>query len=348
MIYLAVGKLNRISQFTYPAHKADEKAITFAILRRIGHDTAYSQIFNSQEHQIQMDVFLNGKMIPEDQATVSIHDAGFQHAVGLFETMSAINGKVFRLQQHLDRLKLSAESLGLTPALETGPLSQAVQQTLAHNKLNEARVRMTLTAGAISMLKGAQPAPPLPTLLIVPSEPTAYDPAYFETGITVLIAPAGASPFDPMAGHKTLNYWPRLRTLRQAASAGAGEAIWLNVTNHLASGAISNLFLVKDGTLFTPFARGEEVENALPAPVLPGVTRATVIELAQAMQIEVKKQMLSIDDLLGADEVFLTNSSWHILPVSHVEKNPIGIAKAGPMTTKLREAMLALIAKETQ
>lgn len=294
-----------------------------------------------------MDVFLNGKMIPDDQATVSIHDAGLQHAVGLFETMSVTGGKVFRLQQHLDRMKVSAEKLGLTPNLETAPLAQAVNQTLAHNQLTEARLRLTLTAGAISMLKSPQAASPMPTLLIVPSEPTAYDPAYFETGITVLIAPASANPFDPMAGHKTLNYWPRLRTLRQAASVGAGEAIWLNITNHLASGAISNVFLVKDGDLLTPIARDEETDKALAAPVLPGITRAAVIELAQKMGITVQKKMLTIDDLLGADEVFLTNSSWHILPVNHVEKNQVGEGKAGALTTKLREALLELIAEET-
>ncbi|MBL4700232.1 MAG: aminotransferase class IV family protein [Phycisphaeraceae bacterium] len=295
-----------------------------------------------------MDVFLNGQIVPESQATVSIHDAGFQHAVGLFETMSAVNGKVFRLQQHLDRLKLSAESLGLTPTLETAPLAEAVNQILAHNKLTEARIRLTLTAGAIPLLKSEEPIQPLPTLLIVPSEPTNYDPAYFQTGITVLIAPAGANPFDPMAGHKTLSYWPRLRTLRQAASAGAGEAIWLNVTNHLASGAISNIFLVKDGVLLTPFARGEEVDQAIPAPVLPGITRAAVIELAAKQNIQVKKQMLSIDDLLTADEAFLTNSSWQILPVSHVEKKQISEGKAGPLTSQLRTSLLELIQKETQ
>lgn len=294
-----------------------------------------------------MDVFLNGKMIPEDQATLSIHDAGFQHAVGLFETLSAVNGKIFRLQQHLDRIKLSAESLGLTPLLDTAFLAQAVNLTLSHNQLTEARIRLTLTAGAISMLKGSQTTPPMPTLLIVPNEPTAYDPAYFDDGITVLIAPAGANPFDPMAGHKTLNYWPRLRTLRQAASVGAGEAIWLNVTNHLASGAISNIFLVKDGKLLTPIARGEEIDKSLPAPVLPGVTRATVIEIAESQGIEVIKQMLTIEDLLAADEVFLTNSSWHILPVSHVEKTAIHNGKAGSLSKQLRQALLEIIAMET-
>ncbi|MEX0776375.1 MAG: aminotransferase class IV [Phycisphaeraceae bacterium] len=296
-----------------------------------------------------MDVFLNGKMVPFDQATISVHDAGFQHALGLFETMAVHHGQVFRLDEHLARLAHSAATLGLARELHIAPLAQAVRQTVTHNQLQLARVRLTLTAGDVSLLKpaaGAAP-PPQPTLLIVATPPTEYDPGYFEQGITVLIAPAGANPFDALAGHKTLSYWARLRTLRQAAAAGAGEAIWLNVTNHLASGAVSNVFLVRDGTLLTPIARGQEAAGALPAPVLPGVTRAAIIELAAALGLPVEKRMLSIDDLLDADEVFLTNSSWNVLPVTRVEKKAIGDGAVGPVTRRLREALLELIKRET-
>ncbi len=295
-----------------------------------------------------MDLFLNGKMLPPDQALLPVDDAGFQHAVGLFETMSAHHGRVFRLRQHLDRLAQSAIELGLSRALDVDALTQAVQITIDHNKIDQARIRLTVTPGSMSMVSGeTPPSTPTGTVLIQPTEPTEYDPKYFDEGITVLIAQPGANPFDPMAGHKTLNYWGRLRTLRQAASAGAGEAIWMNISNHLAGGAISNLFLVKDGELLTPIARGEEVDKSLPAPVLPGITRAAVIELAEGLGITVRKQMLAIDDLLEADEVFLTNSSWHVLPVSRVEKAEIGNGKAGEMTKKLREALLELIEEET-
>jgi len=169
----------------------------------------------------------------------------------------------------------------------------------------------------------------------------------FTAGITALIAPPLANPLDPTAGHKTLNYWPRLRTLRQAATAGAGEAIWLNLTNHLAGGAVSNIFLVKAGRLLTPYARGEETQGALPAPVLPGITRAAIIELAAQHGLEVERRMLSVEDLLDADEVFLTNSGWGVLPVSKVEKKQIGGGAAGEITTKLRAGLLELIDRET-
>lgn len=293
-----------------------------------------------------MNVFLNGKLLPIEQATIRVEDAGFQHAVGLFETMAAFNGKVFRLNRHLARLADSARQLGLAMNIDVNALASAVNATIAHNKIDRARIRLTITAGPISLLK-PQIDPPLPTLLIVPSEPTVYAPAYFTDGITVLIAPPTANPFDSLAGHKTLSYWGRLRTLRQAAALGAGEAIFLNITNHLASGAVSNLFLVKDGELLTPVARGEEPEGALPAPVLPGITREAVIECAQKMDIEIRREMLTVEDLLDADEVFLTNSSWQVLPVSKVEKKTIGEGGAGTITTQLREALLATIETET-
>jgi len=295
-----------------------------------------------------MDVFLNGKMLAPDQALLPADDAGFQHAVGLFETMSAHHGRVFRLRRHLDRLIGSATQLGLSRDLDVDALTQAAQLTIDHNQIDRARIRLTVTAGSLSLLSGRPPqAASVGTVLIQPTEPTEYDPKYFEEGITVLIAQPGANPFDALAGHKTLNYWGRLRTLRQAASTGAGEAIWLNITNHLASGAISNVFLVKDGELLTPIARGEEADKSLPAPVLPGVTRAAVIELAEGLGIKVRKRMLAIDDLVGADEVFLTNSSWQVLPVSRVEKAEIGDGKAGEMTSRLRGALLELIEEET-
>ena len=168
--------------------------------------------------------------------------------------------------------------------------------------------------------------------------PTQYDPKYFDDGVLVTIAGPMANPFDPMAGHKTLNYWPRLRALRQSATAGASETILLNITNHLACGAISNVFIIKNDTLLTPFARGEEVEGALPAPVLP---------LADQVKLKVERKMLTVDDLLDADEAFLTNSSWPLLPINRVEQKLIGgDGKVGEHTKALRAALLKTVAAE--
>ena len=282
---------------------------------------------------------------------MSLQDAGFQHSVGLFETMQVFNGQVFRIESHLRRLAGSAKELGLAEDLQIDPLAKAVNQTIRHNRLKRARVRLTLTAGTLSMLKAAQGEQPQVqvqrTVAIASSAPTAYAPEYFSEGITAVIHGPAASPFDEDAGHKTLHYWPRLRSLRRAASMGAGEAIWLNITNHLASGSVSNIFLAKDGKLLTPYARGEEVPGALRAPVLPGVTRAAVIELAHQQAIEVQRKMLSVEDLLEADEVMLTNSGWGVLPVTKIEQRTIGDGKVGVLTHSLREALSQLIELET-
>lgn len=298
-----------------------------------------------------MKAFINGELVATDQAKISAHDAGVQHGVGLFETMQAFNGRVFRLDAHIARLIDSAGELGLTRSLRHGPLCETVEHTLEANAMREARLRLTVTGGDLSLLgraRGGADAPDhAPTILCVANEPTRYPPAFFERGVTVTIADGRANPFEPTAGRKTLNYWSRLRALADAASAGAGEALWFTVTNHLCGGSVSNVFLVKDEALLTPIARGEEGASSMPMPVLAGITRAAVIELAESLEIPVHKQMLSIDDLLQAEEVMLTNSSWQVLPVTAVEREGIGDGEVGPITGKLRVGLLEMIERET-
>lgn len=295
-----------------------------------------------------MKTYLNGEMLDETQARIPSRDAGLQHAVGLFETMFAHNGAVFRLDQHLARLKRSAAELGLAADMDTAPLADAVNQTLIENQLTQARIRLTVTAGTLSLLRGedGDAMRVTQTIMVQADPPTTFDPGYFEQGVRVRIYGQGANPFDITAGHKTLNYWARLRSLRQAAASDCAEAIWLSVTNHLASGAVSNLFLVKDGKLLTPIAYGEEKPDALPAPVLPGITREAVIELAQTQSIPIEKRMLTVEDLLGADEVFLTNGNWKVLPVVAVEQKDIADGQIGTVTASLRQSLLALVEED--
>lgn len=293
-------------------------------------------------------VWLNGQFVDRDQASVSIFDAGFQHGVGLFETMLARHGAVFRIEAHLDRLANSAQELLLTKRLRIDPLADAVELTLKKNNLTEARVRVTITGGNLNLLEQKGQAGVEPTIAIVVQPPTVYPQEFFERGVLVVIADGRENPLHPMAGHKTLNYWPRIRALQEAAAKRAGEAIWFTVSNHLSSGCVSNIFLVKDGQLFTPIAHREEEPGALPAPVLPGITRSAIIEFAETMEIQTTRKMLDINDVLSADEVFLTNSSWGVLPVSGVEQHQIGTGEVGEITRRLRKGWLHLVQQETQ
>jgi branched-chain amino acid aminotransferase len=307
-------------------------------------------------------VFLNGRFVEVPEARVSAFDAGVQHAVGLFETMlggtTALDETwVYRLDEHLERLAGSARALGLSDRLRVQGLYDAVMETVARSGLERARVRLTVTGG--DMRAGAEERHG--TVLIVAQPATAYPEAMFEQGVMVAVADAKANPFNPTEGHKTLSYWWRLRELQAAGAKGASEAVVLSVTNHLCGGCVSNVFVVRDGVVRTPIARGEEGgvdagaevgapaaggRGALPSPVLPGVTRAAVLDLAELRGIGVERRMLSVDDLLGADEVFLTNSSWGVLPVAAVEAHPIGRGRPGEVTRTVREALLRSIEGE--
>jgi branched-subunit amino acid aminotransferase/4-amino-4-deoxychorismate lyase len=325
-------------------------------------------------------VFLNGSFVTPDEALISAFDAGFQHGVGLFETMLGIGSpgeraRVIHLGEHLDRLAASAAELNLSEHLRVGALADAVQRTVdkaAENGPSVARfrIRLTITGGDLNMLaaaKAGEPREQAPTLMIHAQPATLYPAEMFTRGVLVTIADWKANPLDAFQGHKTLNYWPRLRELQIAGSKRAAEALILQVTNHLSGGCVSNAFVLRDGTLYTPIARGEEedvLENsepsatedepnnydppvrgaALPSPVLPGVVRRWVMDWALSEGLNCERRMITIRDVLDADEIFLTNSSWGVLPVSAVEAQLIGGGKVGPIAKQLVEAWSQLIA----
>lgn len=301
-------------------------------------------------------VWLSGRYLSRDEARISAFDAGFQHGVGLFETMRALRGegddpgRVFRVDRHLARLDASARALGLTESLKPRALAELVESVVAHSGLTEggrhARVRLTITGGDLNLLASSGRGPVDPTVLIVAQPATNYPEEMFARGVRVIIADTRANPLDPFQGHKTLNYWWRLHELQRASAAGAAEAIVLQVTNHATGGCVSNLFAAKDGLLLTPAARGEEEPGALPSPVLPGVTRSAILDAADALHLGCARRLLTIGDILDADELFLTNSSWGVLPVVAVEERAIASGVPGPLTTRLRQRWLDMLERE--
>jgi branched-chain amino acid aminotransferase len=314
-------------------------------------------------------VFLNGRFVPQDEARVSAFDAGLQHAVGLFETMIAVQRAgawhVLHLHEHIARLSQSARILGLSDSLRTAALSEAVERTV--RKAGESlpgtrrlRVRLTVTGGDLNLL-GRPERESLPGLMIVAQPATEYPPEMFERGVLATLAEMRANPLDPMQGHKTLNYWGRLRELQEAARRGAGEALVFGITNHLVGGCVSNAFVIREGIVMTPVARGEEEEVAsadetspedvalgapaprgrgavLPSPVLPGIVRRWVMDWALAEGVECRRRYLTLEDVLRADEVFLTNSSWGVLPVVRLEAETIARGEVGEITRRLVDA----------
>ena len=274
-------------------------------------------------------VFWNHEFVPQDRARVSVMDAGFLHGVGLFETMRAQNRAVFRIDQHLARMKNSADTLHLTLPDTFDELPRHAHQLLQQNALTEARLRLTITPGHSNQSGD-------PSLLLFTAPLAPYPPEFYANGVTVRLSSSRQNPQSSISRHKTISYYDRLTALREAAAGSCTEGLWFTHDGALAEGCISNVFLVRDGRLRTP---------PLETPVLPGITRRAILELA-AGQREVEQCRLTVDDLLDADEVFLTNVMMKVMPVCRVERKDIGNAKPGPVTRELARAFDELLERE--
>ncbi len=280
-------------------------------------------------------IFLNDKIIEIDKACIYATDSGFLYGAGLFETMRCCNGIVFALADHLDRMFFSANALSIDIPYKREYIADAIKKVLQANKLTDARLRLTLTGGPMS----ASDEDRKPTLLITAAKLQPYPPEYYKKGVLVVLCPFRQNPNDPTCGHKTTSYYSRMIALKIAHQNRAAEALWFTTDNRLAEGCISNVFLVKDSTLFTP---------SLKTPVLAGVARKTICRLAMENSIKLIEKDLSIDDLLAADEIFLTNVIMQVLPVVSVEKHIVGKGKPGPVAQELREKFEELVENQCQ
>ncbi len=282
-------------------------------------------------------VHLDGEFLPAADARIGVDNGGWLHGAGLFETMRAHNGRVFRLDRHLNRLCASAETLLTRIDRRLLPDQRIMSRLLEENGFTDARVRLTVTAGAMT---AGQPDERRPVTICTTASPlTPYPPELYDKGAAVLVSRFRQIPEDPLAGHKTTSYFSRLLALKQAHQAGCNEALWFTTQNLLAEGSISNVFIVKSNAVATP---------PLDTPVLPGVARTTVLDLCAQEDLKPEERTLTINDLLDADEVFLTNVIMQVMPVCQVEKREIGNGKPGPVTTNLLQRFRELIAKECE
>ena len=273
---------------------------------------------------------VNGEVVSANEATVPVRDRGFMYGDGVFETLRVYGGEPFAWPAHRDRLRRGADRLGFGDAVPDD-LRERVDATLAANDFAEAYCKVSVTRG--SQPGTLTPDPEVdPTVVVyvaplprggVDGESVWDDPATIQT-VRTRRPPDAALPADA----KTHNYLPGILArleLRRAATDdfAADEAVMRDADGHVAEGATSNLFFVDSGVLKTPSA-----DLAL----LPGVTRSVVLELAAAEEFTVETGRYTVDDVREADEVFLTNSTWEIRPVTSVDGIEVGI---GPMTKLL-------------
>jgi branched-chain amino acid aminotransferase group I len=280
-------------------------------------------------------VYLNDTLVPLSQASISVLDYGFLYGFGLFETMRAYGGVVFRLESHLERMARSTETLGIP--INTAELKDGVADTLHANKLIEARVRITVSAGEGSMT----PDPTTcgqPTVLIMASPYQPYPEAVYQKGFSAVISSVRRNSQSPLSRIKSANYLESLLAKQEARAAGADEALRLNERGFLAEASMSNIFLVTDGALKTP-----GVESG----ILPGITRQVVLETASRLNIGASEQDIRPEEVFQAQEAFLTNSLMEIMPLTGIDSKTIGSGEPGPVTRRLMAAYRELVLTST-
>jgi branched-chain amino acid aminotransferase len=275
-------------------------------------------------------VYLNGRMVPAAEAGVSVFDTGFLHGASVFTTLLGHNGRGFRLDRHLARLKANAERIGLSHRATSEELTRAVEEVLKANSLVEARIRITLSPGPV----GAEPRP----TTVVTATQLQNEPQWYTRGLSVIINQVRQYEHDPIAGVKTGCYLTRVLARQAAAARGADEALWFTHSGLLAEASYCNVFLVRDGTVYTP---------PLSTPVLAGIVREAVIELCGKLAIPCRDDgELQLQDVQQAQEMFLTSSTAGVRPVIRVDRQPVGDEKPGAVTRKIMSAYARLLEAE--
>ena len=271
-------------------------------------------------------VYLNGSLIPRSQAKVSALDYGFLYGFGLFETMRAYEGQVFRLESHLSRLVRSAELLGLP--VRVPELKDAVRDTIEANRLSDARIRITISAGEGEMPPGPGTCQK-PTVLVLAERYQPYLEEVYQRGFRAVISSIRRNSQSPLSRLKSANYLESLLARQQARETGVDEAVCLNDKGLLAEASMSNIFLVSDGILRTP---GEE------SGILPGITRGVILELALKLDIKALEEDIRLSELFQAQEAFLTNSLIEVMPLTELEGKPVASGRPGALSRRLLAA----------
>jgi branched-chain amino acid aminotransferase len=280
-----------------------------------------------------MKIFMDGKYYSERDAKVSVFDHGLLYGDGVFEGIRAYHGRVFKLKEHIDRLFYSAKAILLELPMSHAQLMKATVETCRANKLRDGYIRLVVTRGVGTL--GLNPRTcKKPSVIIIADKIQLYPPEYYQRGLDIITVPTTRnlhSALNPAI--KSLNYLNNILAKIEANNAGVEEAVMLNAEGFVAECTGDNLFIVKNRALFTP---------PLSAGALYGITRQTVIELAEEAGLKVSEPNLTRYDLFNADECFLTGTGAELIPVVKIDGRVVGTGKPGPITRRLEEGYHAL------
>ena len=273
-------------------------------------------------------VYINGTLYDKEDAKVSVYDHGLLYGDGVFEGMRSYAGKVFRLDEHIRRLYDSARAIWLEIPITPDQMATAINDTLAANNLVDGYIRLVVTRGAGTL--GLDPNRTAnPQVIIIVDKISLYPAEYYEQGLEIVTAstirnhPAALNPRI-----KSLNYLNNILAKIEGLKAGCVEALMLNIKGEVAECTGDNIFIVRDGVLYTP---------SYDAGILGGITRDAVIDLARESGRNVVECPLTRHDIYVADECFLTGTAAEVVPVVKIDNRAIGTGTPGPITRDLKE-----------
>jgi branched-chain amino acid aminotransferase len=279
---------------------------------------------------MDLKVWLDGKLLPKREATISVYDHGLLYGDGIFEGIRQYNGRIFEKEAHLKRLYESAQGIRLKIPYTREQLSQALEETLAANKLRDSYIRLVVTRG-VGYLGISPKNCETPSVTIITDTIQMYPKEMYENGMAIITASTIRNHPNSLSPKiKSLNYLNNVMAKWEAIDAGVPEAVMLNHLGYVCECTGDNIFIVKDGALLTP------PEDA---GILVGITRQAVLGLAREAKIPAYERAMTRFDLYVADECFLTGTGAEVVPVTMIDNRRIGgTGVVGPMTRRISEA----------
>jgi len=274
-------------------------------------------------------VYVNGKFVPRSEAKVSVFDRGYLYGDGVFEGIRGYNGRIFRLDQHLERLYRGAKAITLDIPLTPEELKDVIIETVRHNELRDCYIRVVVSRGegdlGLNPMNCHTPA----TIVVIVSHIALYPQEVYEQGLDLVTCTTRRNLLTALNPEiKSLNYLNNILARIEVVRAGAHEGLMLNHLGFVAEATGDNVFIVRGGVLRTPPAH---------TGILEGITRQVVLELAEEMGLPAREEEMTLYEVYTADECFLTGTAAEIVPVARTDGRIIGDGKPGPITKRLRE-----------
>src|ERR1700739_2820381 len=275
---------------------------------------------------MQLQIYIDGQYYPEPNAKVSVFDHGLLYGDGIFEGIRFYNGRVFRLEQHLERLWDLAHSICLEIPTSIREMTDAVLETIRQNNLRDGYIRLIVTRGVGNL--GLNPEQcKTPSVIIITAPIALYPEPVYKNGLSlVTCATRRTNPSALNPAVKSLNYLNNVMARIEANQANADEGLMLNDEGNVAECTADNVFIIKRGQIVTP---------PITAGALRGITRSIVFEIAAETGIKVVEADITRHDVFIADEAFLTGTAAEIIPLVKADGRPIGTGKPGPITTRM-------------